>query len=86
MADTVDASKCAPIEPMVRIELSETQKQKPIWELADEILGQVPLEERNRVPYDAAEHGRNDGTDHSSDSRRRSAARDGGKTGRARPG
>jgi len=55
MSDTVNPTESAPVESITRVELTEEQKRKPIWELVDEILGPVPLEEQSRVPYDAAE-------------------------------
>ncbi len=56
MSEVVNKPELSPIEPVPRIVLTEEQKQKPIWELIDEILGPVPPEEQNRVPYDAAEN------------------------------
>jgi len=56
MSDLADKPELLPIEPAPRIVLTEEQKQKPIWEIIDEVLGPVPPEERDRFPYDAAEN------------------------------
>jgi hypothetical protein len=45
-----------PVRSLGRIVLTEEQKPKPIWELADEVLGPVPAEEQDRVPHDGAEN------------------------------
>jgi hypothetical protein len=56
MSDTLTKPGPAPAAPLERVSLTEEQKQKPIWELVDEVLGPVPPEERDRVPHDGAEN------------------------------
>ncbi len=43
-----------PYQP--RVILTERQKQLPVWEMLDEILGPVPEDERDKVPHDGAEN------------------------------
>jgi hypothetical protein len=56
MADVAKKPELLPILPAERIVLTEAQKQKPVWELLDEVLGPVPPEQWNKIPHDGAEN------------------------------
>lgn len=56
MSETLTREPVADPEPMKRVVLTEEQKKKPIWEILQEVLGPVPLEERDKVPHDGAEN------------------------------
>jgi hypothetical protein len=54
MSDVASRPELMTVEPVPRVILTEEQKQKPIWELVDEVLGEVPAEEQDRIPHDGA--------------------------------
>ncbi len=52
--DSPPAEDKLPCQPWVV--LTERQKQLPLLEMLDEILGPVPEEEQDKVPHDGAEN------------------------------
>ncbi len=55
MSDTLLKPR-PPAAPLEKVSLTEEQKQKPIGELLDEVLGPVPPKEWDTVPHDGAEN------------------------------
>lgn len=56
VSDVMDQLDSAATRRLPSVVLTEAQKQKPIWDLVDEVLTALPPEELDRVPYSAAEN------------------------------
>ena len=56
MSNITDERELLSGESRSGLTLTPQQQCAPVWEWLDEVLGPVPPEEMDRVPYDAAEH------------------------------